>query len=64
MSYTVKEVEGAFVIVEKESETTIQIKGDEKKARDVCRKLNLGSGFNGWTPTFVAKSMAQFNLYK
>lgn len=58
MSYAVKEVEGTFVIVEKNSDTTIEIKGDEKKARDVCRKLNLGSGFNGWTPTFLARTFA------
>lgn len=58
MSYTVKEVNGEYVIFEKDSENTIEIKGDEKKARDMCRKLNLGSGFNGWTPTFLAKSYA------
>lgn len=57
MSYSVKETEGTYVILEKDSETTIEIKGDEKKARDVCRKLNLGSGFNGWTPSFLARSM-------
>lgn len=56
MSYSVKETEGMYVILEKDSETTIEIKGDEKKARDVCRKLNLGSGFNGWTPSFLAKT--------
>lgn len=56
MSYSVKETKGNHVILEKESETAIELKGDEKKAREVCRKLNLGSGFNGWTPLFIAKA--------
>jgi hypothetical protein len=55
MSYVVKEVNGKFNILEKESETLIELECDEKHARDVCRKLNLGSGFNGWTPSFVAE---------
>jgi hypothetical protein len=56
MSYSVKEIQGTHVILEKESETIIELKGDEKKAREMCRKLNLGAGFNGWTPVFLAKS--------
>jgi hypothetical protein len=56
MSYSVKENKGFFDIFEKETETVIQLKADEKQARDVCRKLNLGSGFNGWTPSFLAVS--------
>ena len=58
MSYSVKMNEGGFDILEKESETLIELKTEEKTARDVCRKLNLGSGFNGWTPTFVAVKWA------
>ena len=55
MSYSVKKNKGQYDILEKESGTLIQIFGDEKDARDVCRKLNLGSGFEGWTPTFFSK---------
>lgn len=54
MSYSVKPSENGYDIFEKESETLIELKVNEKDARDFCRKLNLGSGFNGWTPTFVA----------
>jgi hypothetical protein len=57
MSYVVKEANGKFNILEKNSETMIELECDEKRARDVCRKLNLGSGFNGWTPAFVADKM-------
>ena len=56
MSYVVKKIEDAFHILEKESETYIELKGEEKKVREICRKLNLGSGFSGWTPSFFAKT--------
>jgi hypothetical protein len=56
MSYVVKENEGSFDILEKETDTIIQLRADEKRARDMCRKMNLGSGFNGWTPSFLTIS--------
>lgn len=55
MSYRVLKTETGYDIVEKESEVTIQLNKSEKEARDICRKLNLGSGFNGWTPPFFAQ---------
>jgi pyruvate kinase len=59
MSYSVvTNQKGLFDIYEKESDVTIQLDmKTEKDARDICRKLNLGSGFNGWTPSFVAEKM-------
>ena len=59
MSYSVvKNEKNLYDIFEKESDVVIEIaKADEKEARAVCRKMNLGSGFNGWTPDFVAKRM-------
>ena len=54
MSYRVKENEGAFDIMEKESGLVIELKTNEGRAKDLCRKMNLGSGFNGWTPPFFA----------
>jgi hypothetical protein len=59
MSYSVvKNEKNRYDIFEKESDVVIEIaKADEKEARAVCRKMNLGSGFNGWTPDFVAKRM-------
>lgn len=57
MSYfVVKDENGICNIVEKETNTTIEIKTrDEQKIRSVCRKLNLGGGFSGFTPSFFAK---------
>jgi len=54
MSYAVKLDKGQYDILEKETDTTIELNAKEKTARDICRKLNLGAGFNGWTPEFVA----------
>lgn len=57
MSYSViKNDKNLYDIFEKDSEVVIEVgKQNEAEARAVCRKLNLGSGFNGWTPEFVAK---------
>jgi hypothetical protein len=52
MSYAVKETSGQFDVYEKGNDVIIELKTNEKKAYELCRKLNLGSGFNGWTPGF------------
>jgi hypothetical protein len=59
MSYSVvKNDIGSYDLLEKDSETVIQIRrAEEKEARSMCRKLNLGAGFVGWTPDFLAKSL-------
>jgi hypothetical protein len=54
MSYILKKTDVAYNIYEKGSDVLIELSLEEKKAKDLCRKLNLGSGFNGWTPTFFA----------
>jgi hypothetical protein len=56
MSYNVlKNVNNNYDIYEKESEVLIEINGKERDVRSICRKLNLGAGFNGWTPEFFGK---------
>lgn len=55
MSYAVKQKEHNFDIYEKDTDILIELSLDEKCAKDLCRKLNLGSGFNGWTPRFLAE---------
>jgi hypothetical protein len=54
MSYVLKKSDTVFNIYEKGSDVLIELSLEEKKAKDLCRKLNLGSGFNGWTPLFFA----------
>lgn len=60
MSYSViKNEKNLYDIFEKDSDVLIEIgKRSEDDARAVCRKLNLGAGFNGWTPEFVAKRIS------
>lgn len=58
MSYTVKKENGTYDILEKNTDVLIELKCSEDRARQLCRKLNLGSGFNGWTPTFFATKMS------
>jgi hypothetical protein len=55
MSYILKKTDIAYHIYEKSSDILIELNFDEKKAKDLCRKLNLGSGFNGYTPSFFAE---------
>lgn len=56
MSYSVQENDaGAYDIIEKDSGVTIALSKTETCVRPICRKLNLGGGFNGWTPLFFAK---------
>lgn len=55
MSYRVMKTPEGCDLFETESDTIIELKRSEKEVKDLCRKLNLGSGFNGWTPSFVAK---------
>lgn len=54
MSYYVKVDGDTFDIVEKETSVVIDLKTTERRARDLCRKMNLGAGFNGNIPEFFA----------
>lgn len=55
MKYKIsKNLTGGFDIIEKQTNVTIQLEMIELKAKEICRKLNLGSGFDGWTPEFVS----------
>lgn len=55
MSYAVKENTNQYDVYENTSNVLIELKTNEMHARELCRKLNLGSGFNGWTPQFFAE---------
>ena len=55
MSYTVKTIEKKYCIIEEETDHNVQCFKNEKIARQVCRNLNLGSGFQGWTPAFFCE---------
>lgn len=55
MSYVIKEVEGKKGIYETDSKVFIEFKKKkDKEIQTMARKMNLGAGFNGWTPQFFA----------
>ena len=39
-------------VIEKATGRVIEICRNIAKAKQICGKLNAGSGFNGWTPDF------------
>jgi len=46
-----------FFIEELDSDTRIITTGKRDQMQEITRKLNLGSGFRGWTPTFFAETV-------
>lgn len=59
MSYRVRKRKAGNVIFEKETSVVIELPLEESEVRAICRKLNLGAGFGGWTPLFFAKTIAR-----
>lgn len=55
MTYKVLKKQDEYSIIEKDTNLVIEMFKEEKEARTLCRSLNLGSGFGGYTPTFFAK---------
>lgn len=52
MPYTMRNNKDLFEIVEKGSELVVAIRKTKEEATKMTRSLNLGSGFDGFTPTF------------
>lgn len=54
MSYSVvKNDKNTFDVIEKDTDTKIELSMSKRESHNVCRKLNLGSGFAGYTPAFI-----------
>ena len=54
MTYTMIKSKDSYDIHETTSDVVIELETAQDKAKTICRKLNLGAGFNGWTPPFFA----------
>jgi hypothetical protein len=52
MGYKMNEKDGLFEIVEKGSELVVAVRKGKEDATKLTRSLNLGAGFDGFTPTF------------
>jgi hypothetical protein len=48
----VKENAGVFEIIERGSDLVVASRKSNEEARKLARSLNLGAGFNGFTPPF------------
>lgn len=59
MTYRVEKEKDQYRVIEKDTDLIIQLISNEEEARELCRSLNLGSGFNGFTPTFFSKGSKQ-----
>ena len=46
-------------VVEKDTDLVIRACKNEQEARELCRSLNLGAGFDGWTPMFFLETFKQ-----
>lgn len=58
MNYRV--VEGSnFTVVETTTEQIINTFSTMKEAKNYMRYLNLGGGFDGWTPQFMLKKVVE-----
>lgn len=54
LDYSLKSAENYNVIVENKTGVEIKVSKDPKKAREMLRNLNMGGGFEGFTPTFFS----------
>lgn len=54
-NYKIEENNGTYSVFESETEQTIGEFTDKSEARKLLRHLNLGGGFDGWTPSFFMK---------
>lgn len=58
MNYRV--VEGSnYTVVETTTEQIINTFSTMKEAKNYMRYLNLGGGFDGWTPQFMLKKVVE-----
>ena len=55
MPYRVEKIRNEYVIKEKGSDYTIASFTRNREARELCRGLNLGQGFDGNTPAFFVQ---------
>ena len=51
-------VEMAFNVVETQTDQVIMTGLSQARAKQACRHLNFGGGFDGWTPQFFLSRIA------
>lgn len=54
MNYKVIQKKHKWAVVETKSKLEIEYCLTRNHANSLCRRLNLGKGFDGWSPIFIA----------
>lgn len=57
MNYKMQEINSGYVVFETMTNQIIKTFQSREKAKRFLRHLNLGGGFDGWTPTFLLKKL-------
>lgn len=57
MNYKIVEDNGSYSVFEVQTEQVIRTYDSITKAKMLLRHLNLGGGFDSWTPNFFLKSV-------
>jgi hypothetical protein len=60
MNYRINSKKNIFEVYETATEQVIKSFSDAKEAKKFMKSLNLGSGFDGWTPSFVLKDFSEY----
>lgn len=60
MNYKIVSNSGNFDVIENMTEQTVRSFTDQKEARKLLRHLNLGGGFDGWSPSFMIRDMSTY----
>lgn len=56
LNYKIIDNQGVFDILETTTDQIVKSFSDNQEARKLLRHLNLGGGFEGWTPTFFLQT--------
>ena len=59
MTYRVEKNRKRYAVIEKDTHLLVYHTRTERGAREMCRSLNLGAGFDGYTPAFFAQEFKQ-----
>ena len=58
MNYKIKtSPSNVFEVLETKTNQVIASFAEHKTAKELLRHLNLGGGFDGWTPSFILKTI-------
>lgn len=56
MNYFVKRDSTGYLVIEKATEHVVASFSKHDEAKNLSKRLNAGTGFDGWTPAFILQS--------